>query len=209
MTQEIEAKFLQVDFDLIREKLKAIGGVCRQHMRMMKRVVLDFPDRDLQANHGAWVRVRDEGNKITLTYKQTVEHQFGGANEIEVTVSSYEDTIAIFQKLGLVIHTDQETKRETWQIGTVEIVLDEWPWLDPYIEIEGPTKDSVQEVAQKLGLDWNDAIFGSITVAYRHQYPKISKEESISQIPQIKFSLPVPDWFTKAAIEPWKNSFHP
>lgn len=114
MTPEIEVKFLQVDFDVIREKLKEAGGICQQPMRMMKRVVLDFPDRAMQVNDGAWVRVRDEGDKITLTYKQTVEHEFGGANEIEVVVDSYQDTIAIFQKLGLIIHTDQQTMRETW-----------------------------------------------------------------------------------------------
>lgn len=158
---------------------------------------MDFPDRRLQTNASAWIRVRDEGDKVTLTYKQTTEHEFGGSNEIEVTVSNYEDTIDIFKKLGLGIQADQETMRETWKLEEVEIVLDEWPWLNPYIEIEGPTKTSVKNVAKKLSFDWDDAIFGSVTVAYRHQYPDITSEDHISLIPEIKFNLPRPDWFVK------------
>jgi adenylate cyclase class 2 len=200
MKPEIEVKFLGVDFDEIRQSLKSVGGVCKRPMRMMKRVVMDYPDRHLQLKSSSWVRIRDEGDKITLTLKQTIEHEFGGANEIEVTVNSYQDTIAIFQKLGLVVQNDQETMRETWQVGDVEVVLDEWPWLDPYIEIEGPTKTSVQQVAQQLGFDWSEAVFGSVTVAYRHQYPDITKEEHISTIPEIKFNLSRPDWFVKEKI---------
>ncbi len=197
MQPEIEAKFLNVDFEKLRKLLKENKAICTQPMRMMKRVAMDFPDRLLQTNANAWVRVRDEGDKVTLTYKQTTEHEFGGSNEIEVTVSNYDDTIDLIKKLGLVIQADQETMRETWKLDDVEIVLDEWPWLNPYIEIEGPTKESVINVANKLSFDWDDAIFGSVTVAYRHQYPDITSEDHISVIPDIKFNLPRPDWFVK------------
>lgn len=197
MQPEIEAKFLNVDFNNVRKLLIKNGAKCTMPMRMMKRVAMDFPDRRLQTSSSAWIRVRDEGDKVTLTYKQTTEHEFGGSNEIEVTVSNYEDTIDIFKKLGLIIQADQETKRETWELDDVEIVLDEWPWLNQYIEIEGPTKDAVMHVAQKLSFDWNDAVFGSVTVAYRYQYPDIASEDHISVIPEIKFDLPRPDWFVK------------
>lgn len=199
MKPEIEVKFLSVDFEKVRTTLRTLGAVCEQPMRMMKRVVMDFPDRRLQDTQDSWIRIRDEGDKVTLTYKQTTEHEFGGAQEIEIRVSSYKDTIAIFQKLGMIIQTDQESKRETWRVGDVEVVLDEWPWLEPFIEIEGPTKKSVQLVAKKLHFDWNVALFGSVTVAYRQQYPAITKDEHISQIPEIKFNTPRPKWFTKGS----------
>lgn len=197
MQQEIEVKFLNVDFDDVRAKLKAIGAVCEQPMRLMRRVVIDYPDRKLQATGDSWVRVRDEGDKVTLTFKKTTEHEFGGAHEIETIVGDYQKTIDIFLAIGLIVHTAQETKRETWKIDGVEVVLDEWPWLNPYIEIEGLSEQAVKDVAQKLGYDWNDAVFGSVTTAYRHQYPAITKDEHISQIPEIKFDLSAPEWFTK------------
>ena len=197
MKQEIEVKFLHVSFDDVRRSLRNINAECMQPMRMMKRVVMDFPDRRLQETKDSWLRIRDEGDKVTLTYKQTNEHEFGGANEIEVTVSNYEDTIEIFNKLGLMVYNDQETMRETWRAGEVEVVLDEWPWLDPFIEIEGPTKESVMDVSKKLGFSWKTAVFGSVTVAYRQQYTDITSDDHISAIPEIKFNLPRPDWFIK------------
>lgn len=197
MEAEIEAKFLNVDFGDVRNRLTKEGAVLKRPMRMMRRVVLDYPDRRMQATGNAWVRVRDEGDKVTLTYKTSIENQFGGATEIETTVGSYEKTIAIFTSLGFIVHSQQETKRETWQLGDVEIVLDEWPWLEPFIEIEGPTKMAVQDTAKKLGFDWQDSVFGSVTTAYRKQYPAITKDEHISTIPEIKFNQPRPEWFTK------------
>lgn len=198
MQQEIEVKFLNVDFDDVRAKLKKLGAVCEQPMRLMRRVVIDYPDRKLQATKDSWVRVRDEGDKVTLTFKKTTEHQFGGAHEIEVTVSDYQKTIDIFLAMGLIVHTDQETKRETWKLNEVEVVLDEWPWIKPFIEIEGDSEPNVQQVAAQLGLDWNEAVFGSAVVAYERHFPN-AKDVGvrISQEPKIKFDLPAPAWLKK------------
>lgn len=197
MQTEIEAKFLNVSHDEIRERLKALGARLEQPMRLMRRVVIDYPDRRMQSQTDSWVRVRDEGNKVTLTFKSTTENQFGGASEIEVEVSDYDKTIAIFLAMGMVIHTDQETRRETWRYKDAEVVLDEWPWLDPFIEIEAPAEHMVIESARELGLDWQDAVFGSVTTAYRKRYPDISKDEHISAIPEIKFNAERPEWFVK------------
>lgn len=195
MQTEIEAKFLNTDHDQIRERLRALGASLEQPMRLMRRVVIDFPDRRMQKHTDSWVRVRNEGDKVTLTFKQTNEHQFGGAKEIEVTVSDYDKTIAIFLAMGMVVHTSQETRRETWNYKEAEIVLDEWPWLNPFVEIEAPTEALVMEAARDLGFDWNEAVFGSVTTAYRAQYPAIVKDEHISEISEIKFGLNKPDWF--------------
>ena len=154
MKTEIEVKFLDVDFDLLREKLKQLGATCEMPMRLMRRAIIQPPE--LHARH-AFVRVRDEGDKVTLTYKQVDEDSLTGAKEIEVTVGNFEDTVALLEEAGLKQKSFQESRRETWHLNGVEIVLDEWPWLKPYIEIEGPTEASVKELAAKLGFDWNDA----------------------------------------------------
>lgn len=196
MQQEIEVKFLNVIHDDIRAKLKAAGAKLEQPRRLMRRVVIDYTDRKMQSTGNAWVRIRDEGDKITLTYKTSEEHKFGGATEIEVTVSDYEKTIEIFKMLGLVVQADQETYRETWTLDNAEVVLDEWPWLNPFIEVEAGSEALVKSVAKKLGFEWGAAVFGSVTTAYRSQYPNITSDERISAIPEIKFSAKRPDWFT-------------
>ncbi|MEO6761784.1 MAG: class IV adenylate cyclase [Candidatus Saccharimonadales bacterium] len=196
MQQEIEAKFLNIDFDSIRSKLKELDATCVHSMRLMHRTVLDYPDRRLDGQD-SWIRVRDEADKITLTYKTIAEKKLGGATEIEVIVSSYQKTIEIFEAVGMVVYASQDSKRETRQLGDAEVVLDEWPWLNPYIEIEADSEAAVKKAAKQLGLDWELAVFGGITTAYRAQYPDIRQGEHISTIPEIKFDLPRPDWFVK------------
>ena len=47
MKTELEAKFLNVDVDKIRVKLKEVGAVLKYSERFMKRKVFDYPDKRL------------------------------------------------------------------------------------------------------------------------------------------------------------------
>jgi adenylate cyclase class 2 len=158
-------------------------------------VVIDHPDKRMQINNDGWIRIRDEGDKITLTFKQSEENEFGGAKEIEVSVSDYKKTIDIFLSLGMTVHSDQETKRESWLLNNVQIELDEWPWLNPFIEIEANSEEEVKSTAENLGFKWDDVQFGSVIVAYEKQYPKVNEMGiKISSEPKINFDLPKPEW---------------
>ena len=140
--------------------IKDAGFVCSTPMRLMRRAIIDYAERRLQTGiPNSSIRVRDEGDKVTLTYKHFASLSIDGAQEVEVVTSSFEDTIKIFTQVGLEIVSLQESKRETWRSDMCEGVLDEWPWLDPYIEIEATTESEVKDVAQRLGLDWSVAKF--------------------------------------------------
>ena len=69
MKTEIEAKFLNISPDKLREKLRALGAKLLHAERAMRRKVFDFPNNRL-GKEGAWVRVRDEGDKITQNPSQ-------------------------------------------------------------------------------------------------------------------------------------------
>lgn len=199
MQTEIEAKFLNIDHDVIRQKLNDLSAQLVSSNCLMKRVIMDYPDKHMQKDDNSWLRIRDEGEKITLTLKQTTEHEFGGATEIEVIISDFDKTTELFKAIGLEVQAFQESKREIWSLDGVEIMLDEWPWLEPFIEVEGPSKAAVQGVATKLGMDWQAAIFGSVTTIYRKQYPAITKDHHISELPSITFSEEKPRWFGSVA----------
>jgi adenylate cyclase class 2 len=189
MKTEIEVKFLKVNFDVLREKLTQLGAKCVQPMRLMRRAIIEPPEL---ARKDAFVRVRDEGDKVTLTYKQFDDHEaFSGVQEIEVTVSDFDATVALLAKAGLPHKSFQESRRETWQLDGVEIVLDEWPWLSPYIEIEGQSEEGVRSAAAALGFDWADAVFGSVTAAYRVEYPEGDSRKLIT-LESVAFDAPVP-----------------
>lgn len=188
MKTEIEVKFCDVDVDATRELLARAGAVCEQPMRLMRRVIIET---EQLAERNAFVRVRDEGDRTTLTYKQFDETSLTGAKEIEVTVSEFDATVALLEQVNLVHKSFQESRRETWKMGEVEVVIDEWPHLDPYVEIEGMSEEAVKRAAATLGFAWDEALFGSVTEVYQHQYPKGNARELIN-MPRISFDEPLP-----------------
>ena len=194
MKTEIEVKFLNVDHDEVRSKLKELGAVCEQPMRLMRRTLVDVHHRTPEEDFSSFLRLRDEGDKVTLTFKEFREKTLTGASEREVRVSDFDETKAILEEVGIKFTTFQESKRETWRLDEVEIVLDEWPWIPRYIEIEGPTEAVVEEVAEKLGFDWNDAVFGSADVIYALEYPD-REVRGVIDIPEVRFGEPIPSAF--------------
>lgn len=192
MQSEIEAKFLNINHDEIRAKLRELGAECEQPMRLMRRVVIHT---DAMNEKNAFLRVRDEGQRVTMTYKQFDDDTIDGAKEHEIIVNDFERAIALLGAAGLVYDTYQESRRENWRLGDVEIMLDEWPWLNSYIEIEGTSEASVRDVAKRLDLVWDNAVFGGVANIYALQYSHIGDEgrhEINSNWPIIKFNDPVP-----------------
>lgn len=191
MKTEIEVKFCNIKIDDMREKLKSVGAICEQPMRLMRRALIET--QEMKTREG-FIRIRDEGNKTTLTYKQFLEKSLTGAQEHETIVGDFDVAIAIFKEAGLHYHTFQESKRETWRFDDVEVVIDEWPWINPYIEIEGESEASVKQAAAKLGFDWDDAVFGSVDVIYHDVFSKMTNR-GVIDIEEVRFGEPVPDEF--------------
>jgi adenylate cyclase class 2 len=195
MKTEIEVKFAEVDINEIREKLRAAGAICEQPMRLMKRALIEEPHHE--AEH-AFVRIRDEGDKITLTFKRRADaaaSKIDSVKEIEVEVSDFDKTVELFSEAGWRYKTFQESKRETWTCDGTEVVIDEWPWLKPYIEIEGENEAIIKVVAQKLGLDWNNVILGHIDALYERQYDFKNGIRGVIDLPEVRFDGPVPAQF--------------
>lgn len=190
MEKEIEVKFLDIDVSDIRKKLASVGGTCQQPMRDLRRVVI----QNEATGRNSYLRVRDEGDKTTLTYKVFESLSLHGANEIETTVGDFDTAVRILTAVGLKPESSQESRRETWKLDGAEVVIDEWPWLKPYIEIEGESEKIVREAAVKLGFDWDvQAAFGDIMVAYRAEYPHLTERDTIGNLEQVQFNTPLPD----------------
>ena len=159
-------------------------------MRLMKRVTIDS---DFMKANNAFLRIRDEGDKVTITYKQFDDFSIDGAKEIETTVGNFDTAVKSVAAIGIPHRSYQETKRETWKLDNAEIVLDIWPWLNPYIEIEGLSESHVQEIASLLGFKWEDAVFGDVMEAYRVQYPHLGSKDTVGNIATVKFDQPLPN----------------
>lgn len=195
MKAEIEVKFIDVDIDTVRQRLTSAGAHLEYPMRDMRRALIE------EEHHSAenmFIRIRDEGDKVTLCLKKKTktlqESTIDSTYEIETTVGDFDTTLEIFKVAGWHYMTYQESRRETWRLGEVEVVIDEWPWINPYIEIEGETEADVRSAADKLGFDWSTAMFGSVDVIYTLKYPNMSVR-GVIDIPDVRFSDSVPKEF--------------
>ena len=187
MHSEIEATFLDIDHSALRAKLKDLGAKLIRSEFAMRRTIYDYADLRLD-KAAAWVRVRDEAGKTTMGFKQRQSETIQGMKEIEFDVSDYKAAKAFLEAIGLVAKAEQESKREIWSYRDCEITLDTWPWIPSYVEVEGPSEESVKRCSHQLGMNWSEAMFDSIDAIYM-RYFDVTRTE-ISSIP-IKFG-PLP-----------------
>lgn len=190
MQTEIEAKWLNIDIAVMRQRLEAIGAKLVASERLMTRCVFDYPDKRLE-KIGGWVRVRNEGDKITLSYKQLNDRTLHGTKEVTVVVDDFDTTCAFLQSIGLEQNSFQETKRESWKLDDTEIELDTWPWIPSFVELEAKDEAQLRKVATLLELDYQHALHGSVETAYQAVYDV--SEAEIDNWSEIRFT-PTPDW---------------
>lgn len=188
MKTEIEVKFIDVDIDAVRKALESAGATLHTPMRLMRRAIIEPPELE---EKNAFIRIRDEGDRHTVTYKQFDEVSLTGAKEIELEISDFSAMIALFEQVSLPAKSFQESRRETWQYGEVEVVIDEWPHLRPYIEIEGASEHAVRDAASNLGFDWATAVFGKVTEVYQRQYPDGDASQLVN-CKRVMFDQPLP-----------------
>jgi hypothetical protein len=66
------------------------------------------------------------------------------------------------------------------------VTIDEWPFLRPFVEVEGQSAESVKQVSEKIGFDYAQALFGAVDVLYIRQYPYLTFDR-INRAPLIVF----------------------
>ncbi|MFF8604415.1 class IV adenylate cyclase [Streptomyces sp. NPDC015346] len=166
MKHEYEAKFLDVDVAGLQAKLTALGAVRAFPRTLLTRKI--FENDALEG--GAWLRLRDEGTRSTLTLKQVTDATtIDGTTEIETEVSDVHAMADILRQVGLTEVRYQENYREEWRLGEVAFDFDTWPDLPTFLEIEGPDEASVRQAAALLELDYSEARFGSVDEIYKSE----------------------------------------
>lgn len=195
--QEIETNIFieESEISSLREKLLSLNSVEHHGRRLYRRKVYDFPGLSLDKNY-SWVRVRDEGDKVTTAFKSKQKDAIGGIKESEVIVSDFNSMCKIYEGIGMIVKGEQENMREDFIFDNgVSVGVQEWPWLKPYIEIEGNSEKDVKEFCEKIGLDFDSGIFDGSAMYLNHYDLEDNYENrnKINTIP-IRFDLPKPDF---------------
>ena len=148
MHTEIEERVLEINVQKIIKKLEQLHAIKVGEWNQ-RRYVYDFsPKRENE-----WIRLRDTGNQITLTYKNVERDSIDGTKELEIEVSDFEETNQLLNILGYKSKAYQENKRIRYILNDVEIDIDTWPMIPTYMEIEGKTIKEVKEIEKLLEVD--------------------------------------------------------
>lgn len=166
---EYEATYYPINIRIIRNKLKEAGAVLTSPMLLMKRTNYNLPT----PTQTSWIRVRDEGrNNITLSFKDIpdVSNNIEDQKEICLKIDDYQKACKLIEAIGCKKKAYQETKREIWILNNVEVSINVWPFLKPFIDIEGTNQKEVKKTAKLLGLSWKDAKFCNLYFLYHLEY---------------------------------------
>ena len=189
MTIEYEATFPNIDKSEFRDRLIKVEAKLLRPEFLQKRKVFHLP-----SGHeipGGWIRLRDEVDKITMGLKVIDGTNITNQKEIFFNVNDFEKAAEFLISIGCVEKGFQESKRELWALRGAEITIDEWPFLEPFCEIEGSSEKTVKETASILGFDYSRAKFCSIDVLYSEKYG-FSTDVINSHTPRLLFDMENP-----------------
>lgn len=189
MQVEYEATFTDIDKGEIRNRLLSVGANLEREEFLQRRTVFHLPvGNDIK---GGWVRVRDEGDKITMSVKVVDGSGIEDQKESCLVVDNYQEAETFLQVIGCTRKSYQETRRELWRLDEAEVTIDTWPFLEPFIEVEGASEAVVKAVSEKLSMNWNLAKFCAVDVLYAEKYG-ISTDQINNKTPEILFEMENP-----------------
>lgn len=143
--KEYEVRITNIDTTEFRKKLKKFGAKLDNPKRLMPSVVFTHP----RNKKDSYVRIRDEGKKITMTSKSNLKDKF--LTEYEVEIDDFQSGFDLLISLGCKVRYYAEKIRETWKLpGCKEIVFDSYPGLKEYIEIECNSEKILNSTMKKL-----------------------------------------------------------
>ena len=158
---EIEVKFLLPDLSRFRKHLIDAGAELIAPRIYERNVRYDTAWQSLRLQ-GKLLRLRQDKAAI-LTFKgpaqEAVNSEARVREELEINVSDFDTLAAILKRIGLEPVQVYEKYRETFQLGMVEIVIDQMPFGD-FTELEGEELD-IKNTARQLGLDWRERILAN------------------------------------------------
>ena len=152
---EIEVKILEIDVKKARNRLDSFAEKISDTV-LLTTVTFSNP------YNNASVRARIIGNDTLFTVKVPIpDREFKVRREYETKVNDFMTLKKQLVALGFTPAMLQEKKRTTYVYRHSEIVIDEYPKMPPYIEIEG-VKSEIKEIVGKLGRKMEDTTKESV-----------------------------------------------
>ncbi len=156
MAHEIETKVLDIDANLLKEKLISFGAKKKQETRL---IVDWYRIKGIKEGEDPWflrIRSNSEGkHEVTWKAKSDILGIARKHKEINFIISEPEKLADLFEELGLEKYAHQEKDRISFILKDWQFDIDQYPKMPAYLEIEGKSEESIKEAISLLNLDSN------------------------------------------------------
>lgn len=185
---EYEVKLPKIDIADMQRRLRASGASLVKPATIYRNSVFNLPlERKIE---NSWLRVRDEGDKVTMSLK-IIGERIADQHEYCFVADSMEEGEKFLRLIGAEEKSRQEKRRETWALNGCEVVIDEWPFLEPLAEIEGKSEVAVLETVALLGFQEQDCRVSAADVLYAEKYG-VKEDVVNNHTPMLIFDMPNP-----------------
>ena len=169
MKAEIEIKFF-IEKSKLEQRLLKLNATLATPRRLMRRQMFAVPASLRKPNMEQSGRVRDEGDKITMTLKESaIPRTMSSVQELEIIVNDFDAAVKILLLSGYEPTTYQENYRTSWKLDDCSIEIDEWPGLPCYAEIEAPSTTQLKQMAAVLEIDEATFMYCSVFDLYQQK----------------------------------------
>lgn len=168
----LSIKILEINPEEINQKLLQIGSHKIFSRLLTKTLMFDHPLLRLRTN-GKVLRLRQVGRKVFLSIKAGQENAptspFHKIVDSELELNDFNQAFQLFEGLGFSAFRYQEKLRSGYTFsGGIEIELDEYPKIPPYLEVSAPDQAVLDNFINRLNLPKDRIVKMSATEILRH-----------------------------------------
>ena len=169
--EKMKLLFFEVDNLLTDSDRKELIDICNidNLIKLSNNKLLDVINQKdfalfiqkFKNNSKKWIRLRQSKDVVTINVKHILAPNNSGIQQMlenEIKVESIEDANSFLEALGYSYKSFQEKERITFKLGEYEIDIDTWPGIPTYFEIEGNSREELEQVLTKLGYSWDDCV---------------------------------------------------
>ena len=174
MNTEYEIRILNVDVDNVVNMLEDMGAKKIGSYNQRRYVYDIMPNQS-----DKFIRVRDNGEVVTITYKDKTIRTISGTKELEMVVSDFDKANELLNILGYNNGHYVENRRITYELEDAEFDIDTYPGIPTYMEIEGKDEETVNKYIDLLKLNDNEQTCDSLFKVYARYGLDISDKRDL------------------------------
>jgi adenylate cyclase, class 2 len=183
MLYEYECKIIKIPIPKMRRIIQTNGGTKIHNSILFRRYLFFLPGK----RQNGFIRLRSEGkDRVTLTCKIfTSASKYPKEDEI-VLSSTFEQAYSFLLNCGLKEKSYIETRREKWRHPLAkEIVIDHWPGIEPYMEVDCENENNLKKVIDIFGFDKDNICYDGVHELYTNKYGILKKH--FINLPRLDF----------------------